>query len=81
MVALINIDDGAAVGNDVSLEAPLAAKLILKKELARAGGLTVDAVEGAHHGAGFGLSHGRAESRKVSVELIMLADRHVGGVT
>ena len=78
MVALEDINDGATVGNDVAIEAPLATKLILKQELIGAGGLAVYAVVRAHDGVGLGFSHCGPESRQVSVDLVMLAHRDVG---
>ena len=77
---LEDVDDRAAVGDDVALEAPLAAKLILKQELIGAGRLAIDAVVGAHHGAGFAFGDGGAEGGQIGVELVVLADVDVGGV-
>ncbi len=75
-----DVDDRAAVGDDVALEAPLAAELILEQELVGAGGLAVDAVVGAHDGVGLALGDGGAEGGQIGVELVVLADVDVGGV-
>ena len=54
LVAVVDVEDGAAVGDDVALEVPPAAELVLKQELVGAGGLAVDGVVGTHDGAGLG---------------------------
>ena len=78
MVTGENIRDCAAVGDDISLETPLAAKLILKQELVGASRLTVDRVIGAHHRPGLAFDHGGAKGRRVGVQLVVAADVHIG---
>ena len=77
MVTGENIRDCAAVGDDISLETPLAAKLILKQELVGASRLTVDRVIGAHHRSGLAFHDGGAETRLISVEFIVPAHIHI----
>ena len=79
-MAVEDVDDRAAVGHHVALEAPLAAQLILEQELVGAGGLAVDAVVGAHHRVGLGLGDRGAEGGQIGVELVVLADVDVGRV-
>src|SRR5437870_294709 len=81
MVALENVDNSTAVGNDVSLKVPFAAKLLLQQELVHARGLPVDAVVGAHYRSRLRFRNGGAERREVSVKLVVFTDLHIGGVT
>ena len=80
VMAVENVDDGAAVGDDVAFEFPLVAELIFEQERVGARGLAVDAVVGAHDGAGFALRDRRAKGREIGVEFVVLADVHVGFV-
>jgi hypothetical protein len=80
VVAVVDVDDGAAVGDDVALEVPLAAKLVLQQELVGAGGLAVDGVVGAHDGVGVALGDGGAEGGQVGVFSSCLLTVDVGGV-
>ena len=50
MVVLMEIADGPAVAGDVAVKLPLSPKDIHQKRFGTAGGLTVDAIVGAHHG-------------------------------
>ena len=79
-MAVGNIAHRAAIRNHVAFEIPLTAQLIFKQKLAGASRLPVEAVVGAHHTAGLGLSHRGAKCREISVKLIVLADLDVGGV-
>ena len=72
-----DVDHGVAIGDHVALEVPLAAQLVLQQKLVCAGGLPIDAVVGAHHGAGLALGYRRAECRQVGVQFVMLAHLHV----
>ena len=80
VVVLVDIDDRAAIGDDITFEVPLAAELVLKQEFVGACGLAVDAVVGAHDGGGLGLCDGGAEGGQIGVDLVVLAYGHVGGV-
>ena len=44
-----DVDDGFAIRNDVTLEVPLLAQLVLQQELVHTCWLPIDAVVGAHH--------------------------------
>src|ERR1039458_7554354 len=77
MVARENIANRSAVGDHISLEAPLPSKLILQQEFIGARRLTVDRVVCAHHRSGFALDDCGAETRLIRVELIVLAHVHV----
>ena len=81
MVAGEDVNHRAAIGNHVALEVPLTAQLVLQQEFIGAGGLAVDAVVSAHYGAGLGLGDRGAEGGQISVQFIVLAYGHVGGVT
>ena len=78
MVAGENIANRAAVGDDISLEAPLATKLILKQVLVSTGRFSVDRVEGAHDRSCLAFDNGGAETRLIGVELVVLAHVDVG---
>src|ERR1700722_3920100 len=80
MMAVENVDDGAAIGNHVPFEFPFVAELIFEQKRAGASGLAVDAVVGAHDRAGSALRYRIAERREVSVYLVVLADVDVGFV-
>lgn len=60
-VAVENVDNGAAIADDVSLEVPGSAKGVLQEEFVGAGGLAIDCVVGAHEGAGVGFGDGAAK--------------------
>ena len=77
VVAGEDVDNRAAVGDHVALEAPLAAQLILEQELVGAGGLAVNAVVGAHHRVGLALCHRGAEGGQIGVQFVVLAHHHV----
>src|SRR5581483_8611286 len=82
-IAMIGCDisDRIAVGNHVSLEAPLPAQLVLKQVLARAGRLPVDRVVSAHHRPGLSFHDRGAEGRLVGIDLIVLTYIDIGKVT
>ena len=72
--------DRRAIRDHVALKIPLAPQLVIEQKLVDAGGLPVDAVVGAHHGAGLALGYRRAERRQVGVHFVVLAHFHVGNV-
>src|SRR5437667_11742869 len=80
MVPLENVNNSAAVGNDVSPKVPFAAKLLLQQELVHARGLPVDSVVGAHYRSRLRVDEGGAERRKISIKLVVFADLYIGGV-
>jgi len=77
-VAVHNVANRAAIGDNVTLEAPFAAQLILQQELIGAGGLAVNAVVGAHHAAGLALGNGGAKGGQIGVQLVVLAYGDIG---
>ena len=96
LVALVDVVDGAAVGDDVAVEAPVLAQDVLEQALARRGGLAVDAVVGAHHrgdarppGPAPGTRAGRSRTgrarwaarRRVALRLGAAVDREVLGAS
>src|SRR6185437_11345216 len=80
MMAREDVAHGIAVGNYISLEAPLAAKLILEQIFTCAGRLSLDRVISAHDGTGLTLNDGRAESRLIGVELVVPVYVDIGKV-
>ena len=81
MVTLEYVVDRTAVGDDVAGEMPRAAKRVLEQELVGAGRLAIHGIVGAHDRPGMAFRYGRAESRKIGVLHVMLADVDVGDVT
>ena len=81
-IAMVGRDvaDGIAVGDDVSLESPLAAQLILQQVLIGACRLAVDRVVGAHDRAGLAFDDGSAERGLVGIDLVVFAHVHIGEV-
>ena len=65
LVALVHVDDGAAVGDDEAFEAPCVAEMLFQQHLVGAGGPIVDGVVGAHHRLHVALRDGGAESGEV----------------
>jgi hypothetical protein len=79
-VALIEVIDGPAVGDDVAFEAPLVAEKIVEK-MVGAGGLAANGVVGAHDGIGMAVDDSRAEGRRVGVIEIVEGNRNIEAVT
>src|SRR5205814_1667022 len=79
-MAAEDIADRAAVRNYVSLKSPGAAQQVFQQELAGARGLAVDGVVSAHHGTSMTLGDGSAKSRRVRIQLVVLAYVNVGEV-
>ncbi len=67
-----------AVGDDVTLEIPGPAQMVLEQKVAAAGRLAVDAVIGAHHRTGVAVDDGGAKGRQVGVFQIVGGDEDVG---
>jgi hypothetical protein len=76
MMIAEDIDDGVAFGDDIALEPPLA-PLGPAAGIFGTGRLPIDAVIGAHDGAGLTLGYRRSEGRQVGLQLVMLAHIHV----
>ena len=66
-VPFVDVGHGIAVGNDVSLEAPLLAQYVGEQEFAARSALAVDAVVGSHDGFDLSLLHQHAESGQVGL--------------
>ena len=79
-MALVNIADGAAVGNHVAGKAPLAAQNIAEQSRIGAGGQAVDAVVGAHHGEGAPFFDSGCEMGQVTVAQVGFRDARVEDV-
>ena len=75
-----NVPDGVAVRDHVSVEAPLAAQLILQQILVGACRLAIDGVIRAHDGTGLPFHDGGAEGRLVGIHFIVFAHVHIGKV-
>ena len=80
MMAAKDVGDGAAIGNDVALEAPVVAQMLFEQEGVRAGGLTVQRVVRAHHGFGFAFDDRGAKRGKVRVFHVVARSGDVNGV-
>ena len=66
IVALVDIADGPAIGDDVTAEAPLIAEQA-EEEMIGAGGLVENGIVGAHDGIGVAIDDGGAEGGRVRV--------------
>ena len=71
------ISHRVAVGDNIPLESPLTAQLILQQILIRARRLAIDRVIGAHHRSRLALHNSGAECRLVRIHLIVLAHVHI----
>jgi len=65
-VALVEVVDGPAVGDNVAAEAPLIAKKIVEKTIG-ASGFAANGIVGAHDGVGVAVDDGGAEGGRVGV--------------
>ncbi len=65
MVALVDVSDSSAVGDDVAFEAPIFAKMLNEQGGIGAGGLAVQAVVRAHDGFGFAFENRRTKRRQI----------------
>ncbi len=74
VVAGVDVGDGGAVGDDVAVEVPVVAEVLLQEHFVGAGGRTVDGVVGAHDGLRVGLSNGGAEGGQVGVFEVVWGD-------
>ena len=79
-VALMNIADGPAIGNDVALEAPLAAQRVQQKMI-RACRLTMHGVVRAHDGIRVALHDRGAKCGGIRVGKIVRRNGHVEAMT
>ena len=80
MMAIEDVGDRAAVGNNVSIECPVLPQMFLEQHGVRAGGLPIQRVVGAHHGTRFAFHYGCAKGRKVSVFHVMAGSWYVDRV-
>ena len=80
MVSLEEVDNGIAVGNNITIKLPGAAERVFQQERIGARGLTIDAVIRAHNGLGFAFGYGRAERWQIRVFHIMFRDLDIDGV-
>ena len=78
LVAVVDVGDGAAVGDDVPLEAPLLAQDVGEQQLAARGALAVDAVVGPHDDFHLRLLHQHLEGRQVGLPEVVLRRLHIG---
>ena len=74
VVAGDDVGDGGAIADDVAVEVPGVAEVILQEHGVGAGGGAVDGVVGAHHGLRVGLRDGGAEGGQVGVFEIVRGD-------
>ena len=80
LVALVHVNDRAAVGDDEALESPRVAKVLLEQHLVGAGGELVDGVVGAHHRLHLALGNGGAERGQIGLFKIARAGINVEAV-
>src|SRR6185436_7828792 len=80
-MSMPNVVDGAAVGNNVAVEAPLAAQNIRHQLLVCATRLTVRAVVSTHHRVGPAFHDRRAKSGQISFAQIAFVSGRVETVT
>ncbi len=80
LVPVVNVDDGAAVGDDEALEAPSLAQVLLKKHLVGAGGELIDGVVGAHHRLHLAVGDGGAKGGQVGLFEIARRGIDIDGV-
>ncbi len=80
MVAFSHIDDGAAIGDNETLELPCLAQMLLEQHGVVAGSLAVDCVVGAHDGFHMSVDNRGAKGRKVGLFEVAGRDIHVEGV-
>ena len=80
LVVFMEVPDRPAVRDEVALEAPLAAQLAHQRA-ARAAGLAVRAVVGAHHGLDLRLLHERAEGGQIGLLHVLRRSDGVEAVT
>ena len=73
-----DVGDGGAVGDDVTVEVPGVAEVILEEHGVGAGGGSVDGVVGAHDGLRVGFRDGGAEGGQVGVFEVVRGDVDVG---
>ena len=78
-VALMNVTDGPAIGNNIACEAPLVAQRV-KEKMIGAGGLTAHGVVGAHDGIGVAFHDRGAEGGSVCVSEVAGRNRHIEAV-
>ena len=73
MVIFVEIPDGPAVGNHMTLEAPFVPQIFLKQLRAAAAGIAVDCVVGAHDGLHIGFLHRRFKGGQVGFLHVLFA--------
>ena len=78
---VVNVNDGAAVGDDEALEAPSRAQVVLEEHLVGAGREIIDRVIGAHHGLYLALGDGGAKGGQVGLFEVAGRGVDVEGVT
>ena len=76
IVALVDIADGPAIGDDVTAEAPLIAEKAEEKMIG-AGGLVENGIVRAHDGSGVAIDDGGAEGGRVRVIEIVEGDGNI----
>ena len=79
IVALVEILDGPAIGDNVTFETPIAAKKIVKKMIG-ASGFAVDGVVRAHDGIGVAFHDRGAEGGRVRVVKIVIRNGNIEAV-
>jgi hypothetical protein len=73
-----DVGGGGAVGDDVAVEVPRVAEVLLEEHGIGAGRGSVDGVIGAHDGLRVGLSDGGAEGGQVGIFEVVRRDVDVG---
>ena len=71
-MVLIDIVDGAAIGDDITLEAPFLAKDSGEQAAAAAAGLAIEAVVGAHDGISSAFLYSHFKLREVGLAEVAL---------
>ncbi len=79
-MAIGDILDGIAVGNNVALKAPGSAQMIFQQQIVGAGWLAIDAVIRAHDRSGLRFDDRRPEGRQIGIFQVMGRYEYVGDV-
>jgi hypothetical protein len=74
VMTFINIPDSGAIGCDIAFEIPGAPQQVVQQKITRTGGLAIHPVVGAHQRAGLAFHNRGPEGRRISVNLVVLAD-------
>src|ERR1700722_11386800 len=76
-MALIDVANSAAIGNNVSGEVPFLAQDSVQQAVIRAGRIAIDAVISAHNGSRTAFANGSFELGQISIAQVVLVHHHV----